>query len=57
VEIATSQIPELQGVEIPAEAFRTDLALAAVEALEAEGIDMGGGGWEPLTVELREGGN
>ncbi len=57
VEVATSQIPELQGVEIPAEAFRTDLAEAAVAALEAEGLEVTGEGFEKIEVELTEGGS
>jgi NitT/TauT family transport system substrate-binding protein len=57
VEVATSQIPELQGVEISAEAFRTDLAEAAVAALEAEGLDVTGEGFEKIEVELTEGGS
>ncbi len=37
-------------------AFRTDLAEAAVEALEDEGLDVSGNDWERREVELREGG-
>ena len=57
VEVATSQIPELQGVEIPAEAYRSDLAEAAVAALEEEGLDVTGEGFEKIEVELTEGGS
>ncbi len=56
VEVATSQIPELQGVEIGADAFRTDLAQAAVDALEGAGLDVKGSGYERRTIELRPGG-
>jgi NitT/TauT family transport system substrate-binding protein len=56
VEVATSQIPELQGVEISSDAYRTDLAEAAVAALEEEGLDVTGGDWERIEVELAEGG-
>ncbi|HEU4321143.1 MAG TPA: ABC transporter substrate-binding protein [Acidimicrobiia bacterium] len=56
VEISTSQIPELEGVEITADAFRTDIATAAVERLEADGIDVSGEGYEPQTIELQPGG-
>ncbi len=57
VEVATSQIPELQGVEIPAEAYRADLAEAAVATLEEEGLDVTGEGFEKIEVELTEGGS
>ncbi len=57
VEVATSQIPELQGVEIPADAYRADLAEAAVSALEEEGLDVTGEGFEKVEVELTEGGS
>jgi NitT/TauT family transport system substrate-binding protein len=56
VEVATSQIPELQGVEISSDAYRTDLAEAAVAALEAEGLEVTGADWERIEVELVEGG-
>ena len=56
VEVATSQIPELEGVEIAPEAFRSDLAEAAVAALEEEGLDVSGDDWERIEVELVEGG-
>ena len=57
VEIATTQIPELQGVEISDDAYRTDLAEAAIATLEAEGIDVTGEGFSKIEVELQEGGN
>jgi NitT/TauT family transport system substrate-binding protein len=56
VEVATSQIPELQGQEIPETAYTTEFAEAAVAALEEDGIDVVGADWEPVEVELREGG-
>ncbi len=37
-------------------AYRTDLAQAAVDSLKAEGVDVTGESWEPVTVELKEGG-
>ncbi len=56
VEIATSQIAELQGVTISGDAFRTDIAERAVKALEAEGLDVNGNGWERIEVTLNPGG-
>ena len=56
VEIATSQIPELQGVEISADSYRSDMASAAVERLEADGIDVMGEGYERREIELQPGG-
>ncbi|MGI8823779.1 MAG: ABC transporter substrate-binding protein [Acidimicrobiia bacterium] len=56
VEVATSQIPDLQDVEISADAFRSDLAEGAVAVLEEEGLDVSGDGWERIEVELVEGG-
>jgi len=56
VEVATSQIAELQGVEITGDAFRTDLAQAAVDALEEAGLDVTGSGYERREIELRAGG-
>jgi NitT/TauT family transport system substrate-binding protein len=55
VQVATEQIPELQGVEIPAEAFRTDLAEAAIANLGD--ADATGGGYERREIELQEGGS
>jgi len=37
-------------------AYRTDLAEAAASGLETDGFDVVGASWEPVTVELREGG-
>ena len=38
------------------DAYRTDLAQAALDALVSEGYDVTGETWEPLEVELRPGG-
>ncbi len=57
VEIATAWVPALQGAEISADAFRTDLAQAAVDALAAEGLDVTGNNWQRVEVELVEGGS
>ncbi len=54
VEVATSQ--EILEEEPDDGAFRTDLAEAAVEALEEAGFDVFGNDWQRQTVELREGG-
>lgn len=56
VDVATSQIPELQGVEISDEAFRTDIAEAAVAALEDQGLDIDGNSYERRDIVLEEGG-
>jgi NitT/TauT family transport system substrate-binding protein len=55
VAVATEQIPELQGVEIPAEAYRTDLAEAAIGLLGD--ADASGAGFERREIELVEGGS
>jgi NitT/TauT family transport system substrate-binding protein len=54
VAVATEQIPELQGVEISADAYRTDLAEAAIAALGE--ADTSGAGYTRREVELRENG-
>ncbi|HEX9866738.1 MAG TPA: ABC transporter substrate-binding protein [Acidimicrobiia bacterium] len=54
VDVSTSEIPELEGKEIPAEAYRTDLAAAAIANLGD--MDTSGGGYERRVIELREGG-
>ncbi len=54
VEVATSQ-GILQN-EPDDGAFRTDLAEAAVAALEDDGLDVNGNDWQRQEVELREGG-
>jgi NitT/TauT family transport system substrate-binding protein len=56
VEVATSQIEELQGVEISGDAYRTDLAQQAVDALREEGLDIRGESYEPGEIELQPGG-
>ena len=38
-------------------AFRTDIAKDAIDNLKADGVDVIGSGWSPITVELKEGGN
>ncbi len=55
VAIATEQITELQGVEIPEGVYRTDLAEAAVAALGD--ADVSGSGFESRDIELQEGGS
>ena len=56
IEVATTQIAELQGVEIPESSFTTEFAEAAVADLEADGVDVMGADWERIEVELNEGG-
>jgi NitT/TauT family transport system substrate-binding protein len=56
VEVATTQIPELQGVSISDDAFRTDLAREAVDALENSDFDVAGSSYARRTIELRVGG-
>ncbi|MGA7227293.1 MAG: ABC transporter substrate-binding protein [Acidimicrobiia bacterium] len=55
VSVATAQIPELQGKEISADAYRTDLAEAAIELLGD--ADVKGTGYERRDIQLQEGGN
>jgi NitT/TauT family transport system substrate-binding protein len=55
VDVATSEIPELQGKEIPDDAYRTDLAEAAIDRLGD--ADVSGSGYERREIELQEGGN
>jgi len=54
VDVATSEIPELEGKEISADAFRTDLAEAAIANLPD--MDTSGESYERRTIELVEGG-
>ncbi len=54
VSVATSQIPELQGVEISADAYRTDLAEAAVANLSD--MDTSGDSYQRRDVTLTAGG-
>ncbi len=56
VDVATTQIPELEGVTISNDAFRTDLAQAAVDALEADGFDVSGSSYQRRDITLRPGG-
>jgi NitT/TauT family transport system substrate-binding protein len=56
VDVATEEIAELDGVTIPSDAYRTDLAEAAVKALEDEGYDVDGSGYERRTITLNPGG-
>lgn len=56
VEVATGQIEELQGVEITGDAFRTDLAEQAVDALRDEGLDVEGESYDRRDIELQPGG-
>ncbi len=55
VAIATEQITELQGVEIPSEVYRTDLAQAAIDALGD--ADASGEGFQRREIELQEAGS
>ncbi len=56
VSVATEQIPELQGVAVSGDAFRTDLAQAALDALEAEGLDVDGSSYTRRDITLNPGG-
>jgi NitT/TauT family transport system substrate-binding protein len=56
VEVATGQIAELEGVEISGDAYRTDLAQQAVDALREEGLDIRGESYERRDIELQLGG-
>jgi NitT/TauT family transport system substrate-binding protein len=56
VEVATGQIEELQGVEITGDAYRTDLAQQAVDALREEGLDVEGESYDRRDIELQPGG-
>ena len=57
VAVATGQIAELQGVTISSDSFRTDIAERAIKALEDEGLDVNGDGFEKTDVVLLEEGN
>ncbi|MGB8359876.1 MAG: hypothetical protein WCE80_00585 [Acidimicrobiia bacterium] len=54
VDVATGRIPELAGVEVSADAYRTDLAQAAVDNLSD--MDTSGHGYSHRSIDLREGG-
>ena len=57
VAVATTQIPELTGVSIPASSFTAEHAEAAVTALNDDGLDTSGSSWQKLTdVKLNQGG-
>ena len=56
VEVATTQIPELQGVDIPEGSYTSEYAEAAVAALNDAGLDTVGSGWTRMEVALNEGG-
>ena len=56
VTVATEQLPELQGATISDDTYRTDLAEAAVDALDAAGLDVDGSSYERRDIELRAGG-
>lgn len=56
VEVATSQIPELEGVDVSEDAYRTDIAEAAVAELEEQGIDVDGSSYERRDIVLEQGG-
>lgn len=56
VEVATTQIEELRGVEIGDDAYRTDIAEAAVAALEEAGMDVAGAGYTRRVITLNPGG-
>jgi len=54
VDVATTQIPELQGATISSDAFRTDLAEQAIDNLSGEDTD--GSGYSRRSITLNEGG-
>ncbi len=56
VEVATTQIPELEGAEISEGVYDSSYAEAAVAALEEEGLDVRGEDFEKSEVVLEEGG-
>ena len=56
VDVATTQIPELEGQEIGDDVYDSSFAEAAVAALEEEGLDVTGEDFERTEVELTEGG-
>jgi NitT/TauT family transport system substrate-binding protein len=56
VEVATSQIPELQGVDIPETSYTTEFAETAVAALNDAGLDTVGDGFQKADIALTEGG-
>ena len=56
VDVATTQIPELEGVEISDDVYDSSFAEAAATALEEEGLDVTGEDFEKSEIELNEGG-
>ena len=54
VDVATTEIEALQGKQISSDAYRTDLAEAAIANLP--GLDTDGSSYERREIELREGG-
>ena len=56
VEVATAQLPELDGVTISGDAYRTDIAEAAVAALENGGLDVNGSSYSRRSITLNPGG-
>jgi NitT/TauT family transport system substrate-binding protein len=54
VEIATAEIPDLQGVNVSDDAYRTDLAEKAIANLSDSDTD--GDGYSHRDIELKEGG-
>ncbi len=57
VDVATAQIPELEGAEVTDEVYDSSFAEAAVAALEEEGLDVYGEDFTKAEVELVEGGD
>jgi NitT/TauT family transport system substrate-binding protein len=56
VDVASSQIPELEGADIPSDSYTTEFAEAAVAALNDQGLDTVGDGFEKAEITLTEGG-
>lgn len=54
VEVATSE--GILANEPDGGAYRTDIVEEALANLEADGVDINGNGWSPITVEVTEGG-
>lgn len=57
VDVATTQIPELEGAEISDDVYDSSFAEAAVATLEEEGLDVFGEDFTKAEVELVEGGD
>ena len=55
IEVAVGQL--VIEADPGADAYRTDLATAAVAALEEDGLDTRGAGFQKTVVTLMEGGN